>query len=83
MVEIKEEENFDSIKHDSEDSEQEEQGNWVSGLSFKVWFFPWFGCWENARKNDVEFFNSGFIIPFVSLESKAKENERKIYTHTH
>ena len=40
MVETKEEENFDFIKHDSVDSEQEEQGNWVSGLSSKVLFFP-------------------------------------------
>ena len=40
MVEIKEEENFDFIKHDNVDSEQEEQGNWVSGFSFKFWFFP-------------------------------------------
>ena len=37
---IKEEENFDSNKHDSVDGEQEEQGNWVNGLSFKVLFFP-------------------------------------------
>ena len=37
---IKEEENFDSNKHDSVDSEQGEQGNWVSGLSSKVLFFP-------------------------------------------
>ena len=44
MVEIKEEEKFDFIKHDSVDSEQEEQGTWVSGLSFKLWFFPRFGC---------------------------------------
>ena len=40
MVEIKEEKKFDFIKHDSMDSEQEEQGNWVSGLSFKLRFFP-------------------------------------------
>jgi len=37
---IKEEENFDSNKHDNVDGEQGEQGNWVSGLSFKVLFFP-------------------------------------------
>ena len=40
MVEIKEEEKFDFIKHDSVDNEQEEQGTSVSGLSFKLWFFP-------------------------------------------
>ena len=55
MVEIKEEEKFDFIKHDSVDNEQEEQGTWVSGLSFKLWFFPWFGCWKNVRKMILNF----------------------------
>ena len=29
------------------------------------------------QENEVEIFNYGFIIPFVSQESKAKENESK------
>ena len=37
---IKEEENFDSNKHDGVNGKQEEQGNWVNGLCFKVFFSP-------------------------------------------
>ena len=29
------------------------------------------------QENEVEFFNYGFIILFISQESKAKENERE------
>ena len=36
-----------------------------------VWFLG------KCKENEVEFFNYGFIIPFVSQESKAKENESK------
>ena len=49
-------------------------GKWLVLQSFAfslVWLL------EKCKENEVEFFNSGFIIPFVPQESKAKDNEMK------
>ena len=49
-------------------------GEWLVLQSFAfslVWLL------EKCKENEVEFFNSGFIIPFVPQESKAKDNEMK------
>ena len=49
---IKEEENFDSNKHESVDDEQEEQGNWVSGSTgTEPGFIPEEGqSWKPKKK---------------------------------
>ena len=49
-------------------------GEWLVLQSF-VFSLVW--LLGNCKENEVEFFNSGFIIQFVLQESKAKENERK------
>ena len=51
-------------------------------LKLQSLVFPLIWLLRKCKENDVEFFNFGFIVPFVSLKSKAKENERKIYIHT-
>ena len=49
---IKEEENFDSNKHESVDDKQEEQGNWVSGSTgMEPGFIPEGGqSWKPKKK---------------------------------
>ena len=51
----------------------------VSFVIFSFSFILFFPCliYEKMQENEVEFFNYWFIIPFVSQESKAKENESK------